>query len=779
MIKKKLLLFILCFVFFEVTGQQFSISGWVMDSASGEHIIGANVMLIGQNAGTTTDNYGHFQLKISNLQFPAKIRVTYLGYNNNVLLLEQAPSKSIKIYLSPLVLREVEIKAEKEPVQERVGVINIPVEKLKSRPMLLGEADIMKALALTPGVKTGTEGSAGLYIRGGTPDQNYILLDGATVYNTSHLFGFLSVFNPDAIKSVTLYKGNIPARYGGRLSSVIDVSMKEGNNQKHEQDLSLGVISSKVLLQGPIKKNKSSYLFSGRSSYLGLFGLPSRISFNKKKSDDYFNYWMYDLNGKANFDLTENSRLYFSFYSGRDYWKALSRATSERYDFGINWGNTTFSTRYTNLLKNKVFFVSQMSYNQYRYSVEQLFFDESDAADKDYYFNRSFVKEFSWRNSAKFSPMAYFNVEAGAELVAQQLSPQGVKFSGGNVIIDSIPIIPSKKYMGLSTAVFVENNLTLLKSMTLSAGLRGVTFNTGGNLYKYLEPRTSLTYKHRSGAVSQVSWRQNRQFTHLLATSSVGLPNEVWVPATATTPPSKAYQWSVGISQPIKRAGLVLSLESYYKEMSQLLDYRQGINIIGSGKDWEQLVEKKGNGRSYGFEAMLQKQEGRLNGWISYTWSKNERKFGNINNGMWYPHRYDRRHDLAVTGNYQFNKKWTCAANFVFSTGEAITAPSYFYVLNNTYVQPFYTGKNTERTPNYHRLDISLTKNFTTKNNRTAYLNFGVYNAYAHTNPFYVNIDAVYQNDPNNFFKFTGFNVKYEVKSIFTFIPSVSYGIKF
>jgi CarboxypepD_reg-like domain/TonB-dependent Receptor Plug Domain len=769
---------ILCFILFylQSSAQNISITGYVKDSTSDEYLIGATILNLQKNQGVITDNYGFFS--ISTKKGKIKIRVSYIGYQADTLDFVAMRDTNLVFLLRPTTLQEVLVRGDRIPADQRIGVVNIPIEQLKSRPALLGEADIMKALTLTPGVRAGTEGSSGLYVRGGTPDQNHVLLDGATVYNTSHLFGFLSVFNPDAVKSVSLYKGDIPARFGSRLSSIVDVTMKEGNKQERHSDFSLGLISSHFNTEGPIKKGKSSYLFAARSSYYGALALPLKPGFNSKKRNDYFNYWMYDLNGKVNFDLGKKSHLYFSFYSGKDDWIALSRESGQRYDFGLNWGNKTASLRYTKLLKDKVFVNSQLSYNRYRFALENTFYEEDDAKNKDYFANRSYVQDFTWRNSLKYA-VGKHQLEGGVELNMQILQPQAVEFQGGNILDDSIRFVESQKYRGVTTAIYVEDKIDLTENLKSSIGIRAVNFHTQGNNYSFLEPRLNLTYSFSNETAMQLSWRRTNQFLHLLATSSIGLPNEIWVPATDKVPPSTAHQTSLGWTTTIKSWNTTATIEAYYKEMRNLTDYRQGINIVSSGKSWEQLIETKGQGQAYGFEGMLHRSEGRFNGWLAYTLAWNNRQFANINQGKWYPHRFDRRHDIAVTGSFKKSEKWSFAANFVFSTGDAFTAPDYFANINpespNASIEPIYTEKNSYRTPNYHRLDLSATKSYETKRGHNASWSFGVYNAYAHINPFYIDIKPLTLGTTN----VTQGVVKYEVKSLFTFIPSINYAIKF
>lgn len=761
----------------QLFAQKISLSGWVSDADSGERLTGANIGLLNGQTGGQTDNYGFFSIKcpMGNQQ----IRVGYIGFENDTLSFTAVRDTVLEIKLRPRLLKEVVIIAKKEWQEPKVGVVQIPVAELKSRPVLFGEPDIIKALTLTPGVKSGTEGTTGLYIRGGTPDQNAILLDGATVYNNSHLFGFVSVFNPDAVKAVTLYKGQMPARYGNRLSSVLDISMKEGNNKVQNTEFSLGIISSRFLTEGPVKKGKSSYLFSARSSYLGLLALPGRIAFNNGNKGTSANYWMYDLNGKFNVDLGNNSRFYLSIYTGKDDWRAFSRDNLGRNDFLLHWGNQTASARYHRLLYDKLFFVSQLTFNRYRYTFGQSFYKENDTEGKIAYQNSSYVQDLTLKNSIQWALSSKNSMELGIEMVSQSLDPQSVKLT--NSFNDSMPSANKPKYQGNLFTFYAENQFSITSNVQLTAGARATIFTTGGKVYSFVEPRTNLLIKLKKSSNLEFSWRQNKQPIHLLTSSGIGLPNDIWVPATSKIPPSNGSQWSAGINRQIERLSTVFSMEVYYRTMHGLIDFRQGLNFFSSGKNWEDLVARDGAGRAYGIEWMAHRQKGRLNGWLSYTLAWNNRRFNTINQGKWFPHQYDRRHELSATGNYRISDQWSASANFVFASGNAFSAPSYIAVNyidpNITNFTPIFVGKNNQRGPVYHRLDCSVVKTYKNKRNRETTWAFGVYNIYAHNNPFYLDVSVI-ELSKDIYTPADRVLFKYEVGSVFTFIPSVSYALK-
>jgi hypothetical protein len=750
-----------------VVAQRIQISGWVTDESSGEQLVGASCMLIGESSGTSTDNYGFFSLYKG--YGKTLLVVSYFGFKSDTISVLLQRDTVLRVNLSPYVLKTVEITAASAQSTSDIGVLNIPVEVLKSRPVLFGEPDVIKSLTLTPGVKSGTEGTTGLYIRGGTPDQNLMLLDGATVYNNSHLFGFISVFNPDAVKSVTLYKSPMPARYGGRLSSVVDISMKEGNNQKRRSIFSLGVISSRFLTEGAFKKGKSSYLFSARSSYLGLLALPSKIKYRQNASGQYVNYWMYDLNGKVNFDLGKNRRLYFSYYTGRDYYNAFSKTKASNGQFGLNWGNQTMSSRYSQFIGQKVFWVAQITYNKYRYTVDQR--TKLEEAPTSRFINSSYIQDWSMNHTFKWSPFPRHDIEMGSVLTRQAVRPQFQRNDQGGSSSSLTTI-----YKGTISTVFAEDQFRFHDRGRLIGGIRASLFNTGGTTYRFLEPRTRLQWSLLPNTKLELGWRYNKQPIHLLSANTLGLNNDIWVPATKTIRPASGEQWTLGTQVTKKRLKSVFSLETYYRSMNNLLDFKQGFNLFNIDKNWEDVVATGGQGRAFGVEFMAHKQTGALTGWVSYTLGWNERRFSQINQGNWYPHQYDRRHEVSVTASYPLSERWVMASNFVFSSGNAFTAPSYFIVvdqnLDGNIGTPIYTTRNNRRGPFYHRMDLSLEKNYTSKKGRATTFSFGVYNIYARRNPFYLSTSTGYVDGKSAY-------IRYQVGSVFNFIPSINYGFTF
>jgi hypothetical protein len=435
--------------------------------------------------------------------------------------------------------------------------------------------------------------------------------------------------------------------------------------------------------------------------------------------------------------------------------------------------------RYNKLIRQKVFFISQATINRYDYGVNQSFLSKKQE-NSNSYLKKSFIQDVNFKNSIQWNPTSKHIVESGFELASQSLMPQLIKIEGADSTSNIVPI----QYKGLQSSIFIEDKITLNNRLNLSVGIRMTSFNTGGKRFSYIEPRINLQIILDKRSNIELSYRENRQPLHLLTSSGIGLPNDIWVPATANTPASSGRMFSGGYNTYSERLDLLFSVETYYRTMSNLIDFQQGLNFFSIGKNWEDAIEKNGKGRAYGFEFMVQKKSGRLNGWASYTLAWNERKFQNINNDAWFPHQYDRRHEFSVTGNYKMSEKWTASANFVFATGNAFTAPAYLAVIyqnstgNPDYV-PIFSGKNNRRAPVYHRLDLSVSKVYQNRKGRICNLTLGVYNVYAHNNPFYMDVSIYAFFKPNSIYPVDKIAFNYKVGSIFNFIPSISYAIKF
>ena len=765
---------ILFFFFLSImrlNAQNIRIFGKIQDKETGETLIGANIINSKTKDGATSNEYGFYSLSVPNGFID--LEISYVGYQKSHISFSANRDTNLVIQLTASIeLQTVQI-TEKKADRIEHGVVNLPIERLKSIPMLGGEADVLKALALTPGVATGTEGSNALYVRGGTPDQNLILLDGATVYNTSHLFGFISTFNPYALKNLSLYKGGYPARYGGRLSSVIDVTMKEGNNQYKDGDFTIGVVNSSLNLEGPIKKGQSAYMVSGRTAYLGLLSLPFKFLYNRGKVNSYADFFIYDLNGKINTKINDKSQIYLSAYSSSDIFTSAFREKTSDYRTNFNWGNQTATMRYTNTLNPKVFLNMMLNYNHFNYKTTNI--GTNNASLGNYRLeNLSSVRDISNKINLDWAVNSHNQVRIGSEINGHQFRPNFISRQEKDG--DTININTNLTQNALSYAVYVEDNIKISRFLNANIGVRHAQYQYGNKKYPSFEPRLSLQVHFTEGAHLDASYTRMKQFIHLLTTSTSSVSNDIWVPATDNVPPQNAEQFALSFSKNWKNAKTELQLETFYKRMDNQIDYRTGTNFFFTNNGtWENVIEKNGLGRAYGFEVFLRKEAQKWNGWLSYTLSWSERKFENINNNTWYPIRYDRRHNLALVGEYKINDTWTASANFVFQTGHAVTMPDVYYKdFLFDYPKAHFLKRNNQRMPAYNRLDVSFKKSYITNNNRAASWIFSVYNLYAYPNAF----SAQYVSFPVDIFNPTAFEGKIERKSIMRFIPGVSYNVK-
>ncbi|MEM7659053.1 MAG: carboxypeptidase-like regulatory domain-containing protein [Bacteroidota bacterium] len=778
MVKYACFLAILLGATLSVLGQKWTISGYVVSEEGQEALTGVSVVDSLSGKGTYTNAYGFFSLTLT--AGSVALRAGFTSYASQTRTFVLQKDTSIQFSLFPLSLSAVVITAESQKNQPKLGQLQFSVEQLEQVPALFGEVDVLKALALAPGVSTGIEGTSGLLVRGGSTDQNLLLLDGAPVYNASHLFGFLSVFNSDAIRQLDMYKGNFPARYGGRLSSVVDIRLKEGNAQKHTGKANIGLLTSKVLREGPLGE-RSSFLISGRASYLGLFLLPVYLSYQNGGADTYFNYWLYDLNAKVNHEFRDGSRLFLSVYGGQDYWRVRDGDPRQGADrFGLTWGNQTATLRYTRLLGDKLFLQSQMTFSRYRYQIETASEAPRGSAEEDeVLLARSKVRDLSAQVQWDYYPSPVHELRWGLTAIRHQFSPGRILLSGS---IDSTfgdVAIPATEL-----GIFVEDQISLFSWCELDVGMRWSAFFVENTQYQGWEPRIGTRFSLSERFSLSMAYGRMNQYLHLLSNNGAGLPNDIWVPPTDEVPPQQADQWSLGIAHTLPRWGVNWSLEGYYKPFSGLIDYRQGIDFATSiSANWQELVEVGGTGLAYGAELLIRKPAGRFNGWLAYTLSWNQRQFAQINNGLPYPGRFDRRHDFSLTGSYELSDRWKLSATWQFQTGRPVTLPiaSHLVTLpaNAFFRDPIslvYEGRNQSRMPAYHRLDIGATLFPDGTDHRRSW-SFGVYNAYNRQNPFFLDIQPIYAPVLGGGTEFSG--TKLVQWSLFPFLPYASYQWEF
>jgi TonB dependent receptor/TonB-dependent Receptor Plug Domain/CarboxypepD_reg-like domain len=761
-----------------LTGQNTLVSGYITDE-NGEQLPGAIVQDTVSKNVIQANNYGYYAINL--LKIPAVLEFSFVGMERQYVIIESTKNATITVKLKILSLKEFVLK-ENRKNNEKISSITLPIEQIKKIPSIGGETDIIKALGLTPGVSNGTEGSAGLFVRGGTPDQNLILLDDAVVYNPNHLFGMVSVFNTDAVKNVELIKGGFPARYGGRLSSVLDVTMKEGSLEKKKTDIGIGIIGSRLTIERPLIKNKLSLLVAARSSYLTLLLSPLWFRYNSTPNSEYFNYWMYDANVKLNYRISDNEQLIFSFYRGSDesfnFRKSVDLKEDKSY---FNWGNTTMTFRYNKSINQKIFWKTILSYSDFGYQFRTVNNTLDSTQSKSDFRTKSGLYDFNFKTAFDYFLNNRNTLRFGVESIIHNFTPQSKVFETN--IIGQNDFEKTETVRAFENSAFVENEVKITDNLKSNFGLRINNYRVNNKSYYAFEPRLSVSFNVNDWIIKG-AYSKMQQNIHLLTSSGVGYQNDIWVPSTELVKPQKAQQMAFGISKYFKDAGVDFSLEVYYKTMTDLIDYKEGSKPLQDIKGWETTVERNGTGSSKGLEIFLNKKTGRLNGFLSYTLAKTDRQFTSINNGEVYPFRYDARHNIALTFNYQLSKKWDVSATFVYKTGEPITVPIYIIDGNNPENQSLpnnifiYSKRNAYRMPDYHRADVAFNRTTLTKKGRQKTWSFSFFNVYNRANPAYV----IVVNERIAFDRTTGiseFKQTLQQKSIFSIIPSVTYALSF
>ena len=801
-------------------GQNFTVSGTVTDARSGETLIGATIVDARSGKGAVTNPYGHYSLTLR--KDSVDIKVQYVGYEPQYFRFALASNREINVRLAPSVqLNEVTITAERtgDTRSSQMSATQMTMEKIKSVPVLFGEADIIKALQLMPGVQSGSEGNSGMYVRGGGPDENLFLLDGVPLYNVSHLGGFFSAFNTDAVKNVTLYKGSFPARFGGRLSAVLDVTQNNGNDKELHGNASIGLIAAKINLEGPIVKEKTTFSISARRTYAELFVIPTIMWFNELGNDDpapdvvnnaKFNagYWFYDLNVKLTHKFSDKSRLYGSFYMGDDnVYGRIRTVTSLGEDmylgFQNRWGNMIGSLRWNYVLTPKLFMNVSASYTQYQNnivgSIEKVSArgDSIDSRIKGDY--RSGIREMTANVDFDYTPTPEHVVKFGAHVTRHWFQPEVAR--GSVDYYDSIQMngafqMDSEIFNAVIVAneltAFVEDDWSISEAVKVNYGLHFSGFQVEDKFYPSLQPRLSGRVMLNDDWSVKLGYAYMKQYVHLLSTTGITLPTDLWVPVTARIKPMESHQVAGGVFY--SRSGIAdFSVEAYYKQMNNLIEYRDGATFFGSSESWENLVYA-GRGWSYGIEFLVQREIGNLTGWIGYTWSRTMRQFDRegqmINNGKPFPAKYDRRHDLSIVLSYKFNPRIDVSATWVFSTGNTATLATQRYPIASDDPEDYnadangmgagslayFDGRNNYRMPNYHRLDLGANfhRVFKTKGQRfkpRRTINVSVYNAYNRQNPYmmYQSATTSYRDYPSALMQL----------SIFPILPSVAYTLYF
>lgn len=789
--------------------RQVIVNGFVQDSESGEQLIAARVVDLKSGRGVLTNDYGFFSLKL-----PADsvcLIINYATYKPLRIPLFLKKNTQLKVELAPdYELNEVEIIADEMRILEGdydPGEMSISIREMKVLPALLGEMDIVKNIQLLPGIQAGREGSSGLYIRGGGPDQNLVLLDGVPLYYVSHLGGFFSIFNADALNGMKLIKGGFPARYGGRLSSVLDVHMKEGNMKELKGEGSLGILTGKISLEGPLKKDKCSFIVSARRSYLDLILGPiiNRIS------DDRINlgYAFYDLNAKINYVLSPKDRFYLSMYAGHD--KTESKIGFQRTNSGANfketikqetsnlvkWGNYLVAGRWNHIWSPKLFsnltgtygYYTYQLHNDHRYEFEEEFSRRRSVADYKWRFN-SGIQDIGLKLDFDFYPHPRHEVKFGGGAMYHRFQPGFAKISfrsNFEQFEDFRYQSDSALIQSIESHIYLEDRWKLTSRLKLHTGMHAVYYRVGKQNYPTLQPRVSMLWHPVDRLHMKLAYSSMAQYVHLLTNPGADLPSDRWVPATENIPPQRSHQVSLGTWYHTADGDLQFSLEGYYKTLQNLIAYQSADDFYNQAVKWQDFVEKDGTGETYGLEFLARKVKGKFTGWIGYTLSWNYRTFENLNGGKPFPYRYDRRHDISIALVHQLNDRVGLSANWVFGTGNAITLTS---GIHNSWMQDVGGSsifdiqglvgipseeRNGFRMGNYHRLDLAIQLSKKTNWGERSW-HLGVYNAYNRRNPYYYFYVPGTQQLPNGQ---SVFGLSLFQFSFFSLLPAISYHFSF
>ena len=774
----------------------YTLRGYIEDADTGERLIGANLLDRDALLGASTNAFGFFSYTYA--ADTLRLLVSYIGYQPLDTTLVGDPLGEVVLRLATgtqLATVEVTAAEQSERIDERVQMsrVEVPIEQIKRAPALLGETDVLKALQLLPGVQSGSEGTAGLYVRGGSPDQNLVLLDGVPVYNVSHVLGIFSVFNADAINNVSLVKGGFPARYGGRLSSVLEINMKDGHKDEWHGEGGIGLISSRLTVNGPVG-DKTRVLVSGRRTYLDLVAKPFVAAANRRNPDleTKFQLNFYDLNAKVRHDLNERHRLYFSGYLGGDVFGSEVRddyggGDFDAFDGGIAWGNTIGAVRWNHEIGPRLFANATATFSDYTITFDSGFESRFDGEFESFSaLYRSGIRDLGLRYDLDFIPNPRHYLRTGVGVTHHTYSPGAVQFNSRSAAENQDTTLGEVDDRGVEYYVYAEDEWRLSPKLSANVGVHASGFSAGRSYFS-VQPRLAVRYRADHGVAYKASLATMAQFVNLLTSEALSLPTDLWVPTTDRIAPQRSWQVAAGVAR-VWREKYELSAEVYYKEMDNVVSYRPGASFIDFDPSvgWEDKVTQ-GRGRAYGLELLAQRKLGRTTGWVGYTLSWNDRTFADINGGRTFPFRYDRRHDVSVLVSRAFSERVVLTGAWVYGTGNAYTLPTYSYGTDYE-VRPAGAGgrppiaqgrrvdqageKNNYRLSDYHRLDLSVELIKPKKWGERAWV-FGVYNGYFRKNPFFVLPRDRY--DPQT----GGSTREYVEYSVLPIIPSVSYKFKF
>lgn len=752
-----------------------AISGEITDSQSGEALIGATVYIASESKGTTANAYGFYSISLEPGTYV--VRYSYTGYKTVEKTINLNQNTTVNVELEPQqqMLQEVTITDTRETgniTDNEMSVSRLDSKTIKQIPAMMGETDLIKAIQLLPGVQFASEGSSGFSVRGGSPDQNLLLLDEATVYNASHLMGFFSVFNNDAIKKTQLYKGNIPASAGGRLSSLVDIRMKEGNNKSFTGNGGIGTVSSRLTLEGPILKDKASFLLSGRRSYADLF---LALSSDEDIRDNTL--YFYDLNGKANYKIDENNRLFLSGYYGKDVFRNP--------DFGISWGNSTTTLRWNHLFSKKMF--SNFTFVKSNYDY-QLGIPEGEASS---FIWKADLNDYALKADFGYYPNPSNTIRFGLQSIYHRFFPGIARGLGEDSFFDSYEV---DHHNSLESSIYIENEQEVGALWSFRYGLRYTLFNNIGtaviynydenyevtdsttyqpgefyNYYHGLEPRLGIRYQINEFSSLKGSYSRTRQYIHRGTNSTSGTPLDIWFPSTPNIAPQTADQVAIGYFRNFRENTIESSVEVYYKKMKNIVDFKDNAVIL-LNKEYEGEI-RTGTGEAYGIEFYTRFDIAPFSGWISYTYAHSDRTIEEINDGDTYLSPYDRPHDISIVANYNISETLSLGFNWVYMTGNPVTFPTGRAEIGGKYI-PIYSDRNSYRMPDYHRMDVSLTYKgkASTKRNFRSEWNLSLYNAYARKNAWVINF-VQDDNNPQRTYA--------EKTYLFSIVPSLTYNFYF
>ncbi len=752
--------------------QNYTINGHVRCAETGEGLIGATIYVEEMKIGEITNLYGFYSITIPEGDY--SISYSYIGYKSNrvEVQLRGNVGKSIELTPTSFEMEEVTIvseAADKNVRDPEMSVIKLSPKETRLIPVIFGEQDIIKTIQLMPGVASGTEGSSGFYVRGGSADQNLIILDEAPVYGASHLLGFFSVFNSDAIKDVELYKGNAPAPYGGRLSSVLDIQMNDGNSKQFSTSGGIGLLSSRLTIEAPFVKDKGSFIVAGRRTYADMFLIFSRDPL-KKNTDLYF----YDFNAKANYRINKNNRIFLSGYFGRDAFKFADY-------FGTDWGNKTGTLRWNHVFGNKLFLNSSLIFSNYNYKIGYNLSGsmvEISSGIRDVNLKEDFQYFINPKNTLKFGLNAIYHTFSPGTIESEDeeffnstFLPKKHGWESAAYISHKLEISPrfimtyGLRYSNLTSVgpdtIYTYNEMDEITSETAYA--KGEIIHSNGTF----EPRVTMNLILNNQSSVKFSYARNAQYLHLLSNSSATLPTDLWISSSKNILPQLSDQVAIGFFRNFGENMYESSVEVYYKKLRNQIDYQNGAEIIMNKNVESQLVF--GEGRAYGTELFLKKRTGRLTGWVGYTLSRTERSIEAIDEGAWYPAKHDRTHDVAIVAMYGLNDRWNLSANWVYNTGNAVTFPSGKYEIDGNTV-PAFTSRNGYRMPHYHRLDLGATYSRKKHKRFESSWTFSIYNVYGRKNPYSISFREN-ENNPN---------ITEAVRlSLFRWVPSITYNFKF